>query len=111
MRQPFLAVTLSFMALWLIGCGDGSTSGPKPTTGHFGWQTESSATAAAATFAATIIPSRCSRKCIHRTNGHPASFVIHDARRVQAADSQLRASRQSGSPLVWRCPKPAPRAH
>ena len=32
MRQPFLAVTLSFMALWLTVCGDSSTSGPKPTT-------------------------------------------------------------------------------
>ena len=31
MRQPFLAVTLSFMALWLAGCGDGPAFGPKPS--------------------------------------------------------------------------------
>ena len=32
MRQQFLAVALSSMVLWLIGCSDGSTSRPNPTT-------------------------------------------------------------------------------
>ena len=32
MRQLILAVTLSFITLWLTGCGNGSISGPKPTT-------------------------------------------------------------------------------
>ena len=56
---------------------------PQAADGHFGWQTEFTATATAA-----IIPSRCNRKYLHRTNGRPASIIIHDAQRVQTADSK-----------------------
>ena len=58
---------------------------PQADDGHFGKHTDSSATAT--TFATAIIPGRCGRRYIHRPNGRPTSIVIHDAQRVQTADS------------------------